>query len=146
MMHLRTSRAVALAAAISAACADPLDSNPEDRLLAGTWGGASAGVIVSDSTAHVHINCTFGNFAVPVTVDTRGRFSVPGSYLLRAYPVVHGPELPAQFSGEIDGSRLTLTVAVNDTVEKKTVQLGPVVVRLGVEPRLDICPICRREN
>jgi hypothetical protein len=94
----------------------------------------------------VHINCTFGNFRVPVTVDERGRFSVAGTYVLRAYPVVVGPELPAQFSGEIDGSRLTLTVAVNDTVEKKAVQLGPVVVFRGALPRLDHCPICRRTD
>ncbi|MGH7713356.1 MAG: hypothetical protein ACREOG_18860, partial [Gemmatimonadaceae bacterium] len=34
-------------------------------------------------------------------------------------------------------------VTVNDTVEKKTVVLGPVRVTFGREPRMQVCPICR---
>ena len=113
-------------------------------LAAGTWGGTNAGVIVDDAIAHVHVGCTNGNFAMPVSVDAEGRFSVAGDYMLRAFPVPIGPTVPAQFTGKVDGRRLTLTVAVNDTVEKKLVTLGPVQVTLGVEPRMGPCPICRK--
>jgi hypothetical protein len=34
-------------------------------------------------------------------------------------------------------------VAVNDTIEKKLVALGPVTVTFGREPRMQQCPICR---
>jgi len=120
----------------------PVDSNPEE-LAAGTWGGDNTGVIVNQEVAHVHIGCTFGYFAAPVLLDDDGRFNVPGEYLLRAYPVAIGPSLPAQFAGVLRGSVLTFTVAVNDTVQKKLVALGPVTVTFGRDPKMGPCPICR---
>lgn len=109
----------------------------------GTWGTSGAGVIVSDTLVHVHVGCTKGDFRRPETLDAEGRFNVAGTYLLRAYPVALGPTLPARFSGVIRGSTMTLSVAVNDTVEKALVALGPVTIVLGREPKLGICPICR---
>jgi hypothetical protein len=41
------------------------------------------------------------------------------------------------------GRTLTLAIAVNDTVEKKVVALGPVTVVYGREPQMGPCPICR---
>ena len=114
------------------------------RLSIGGWGGDNAGVIVEDSLAHVHIDCTLGNFAAPITLDANHRFAVAGSYVLRAYPVQLGPELPAQFAGVVEGDRLTFTIAVNDTVEKKVVALGPVTVRYNRPANMRMCPICRR--
>jgi hypothetical protein len=54
-----------------------------------------------------------------------------------------GPTLPAQFAGLVRGNVLTLTVAVDDTVMKDLVALGPVTVVFGREPRMQVCPICR---
>jgi hypothetical protein len=112
------------------------------ELARGTWGGENASVMVTDSVAHVHIGCTFGNMPALVALDADGRFNVDGNYVLRAYPVFIGPELPAQFSGQVVGRTLTLAVAVNDTVEKKVVALGPVSVVYGREPNMGPCPIC----
>ena len=138
--------AVALLAAglIGACFSDQGILPPESgKLAVGTWGGDNAGVIVDDSIAHVHVGCTLGNFPGPVELDDAGRFTVAGEYLLRAYPVARGPYLPAQFSGTVRNNKLTLTVAVNDTVEKKNVTLGPVTVTLDQPPQLGPCPICR---
>jgi hypothetical protein len=63
--------------------------------------------------------------------------------VLRAYPVQVGPELPAQFAGVVSGGTLTISVAVNDTVEKKLVAVGPVTVTFAREPHMQQCPICR---
>jgi len=124
------------------ACSDsPLDPGPGDLAL-GTWGGENAAVMVTDSVVHVHVGCTFGDLPPGVVLDVEGRFTVDGSYTLRAYPVQVGPSLPAQFSGQVIGRRLTITVAVNDTVEKRVVALGPVTVTLGEAPRMGPCPIC----
>jgi hypothetical protein len=129
-----------------AACGSRSVTPPDaTKLSLGTWGGEDAGVIVEDSVAHVHIACTFGNFPAPVPLDGELRFTVDGSYVLRAYPVQTGPPLPAQFAGVVQGDRLTLTIAVNDTVEKKVVALGPVTVRYKQEANMRQCPICRRE-
>ncbi len=126
----------------SAGCASsPVGPGPGELAL-GTWGAHEAAVMVTDSVVHVHVGCTFGDMPPGVTLDADGRFTVDGSYVLRAYPVLVGPSLPAQFSGQVIGRRLTLAIAVNDTVEKKIVALGPVTVTLGVEPTMANCPIC----
>lgn len=144
----RLARLICLAGctAIVATCESAtFDDFPTGTKLAvGTWGGENAGVIVGDSVTHVHVGCTFGDFKGVAPLDSEGRFNVAGSYVLRAFPVQVGPTLPAQFAGFISGNRLTLTVAVNDTVEKKVVVLGPVTVTYGRDPRMGPCPICKK--
>lgn len=125
--------------------ADELMPPPGNQLAVGEWGGDNAGIIVDDSVAHVHIDCTVGNFPMPVTLGEDRRFNVAGSYVLRAFPVQVGPPLPAQFAGVIDGNELTFTVAVNDTVEKRVVALGPVTVYYHRQAAMRQCPICRLE-
>jgi hypothetical protein len=130
-------------ALLTATCSDGSLRPPGDTLAEGTWGGDNAGVIVTDSVVHVHLGCTLGDIPGKVMLDPEGRFTVDGSYVLRAYPVMIGPPLPAQFSGRVVGRTLNLAVAVNDTVEHKVVALGPATVAFGREPQLGPCPICR---
>jgi len=75
-------------------------------------------------------------------LDADGRFSVSGEYLVHAYPVAIGPTMPAEIAGVVRGKDLTMTVAVNDTIEDRLVVFGPATVRLGQEPQLGPCPIC----
>jgi hypothetical protein len=144
----RTRRLVAIAAiaVLSARCST---SSPEfvaapGVIALGIWGGDSAGLIVSDTSAHLHIACTSGDVSGRVAVDASGRFDVAGSYRLREFPIAGGPPLPARFVGRLQGTVVTLSVTVDDTVEHQRVVRGPVVVRLGDPPRLGACPICRR--
>ena len=118
---------------------------PKSRVVTGTWGGDNAGLIADDSTAHVHIACTFGNVHQPIVLSSSGQFDVPGDYVLRAYPVYVGPSLPARFQGSVVGRTMTLGVVVNDTTAHPdtTVNLGPVTLVRGVEPKMGPCPICR---
>jgi hypothetical protein len=137
-----------LAALLLAGCSSDNDVLPpgSDQLAIGTWGGRNAGIIVDQALAHVHLGCTLGNFGRPTDIDDAGHFVVAGEYVLRAYPVAIGPTLPALFTGTLRGGNLTLTVAVNDTVAKKTVTLGPVTVTFDRNPELGPCPICRTPN
>jgi len=132
------TKARLLVLALAVACADPFPVPPLDRVV-GTWGGDNAGLIGSDSTAHVHIGCTFGETGGPILPDSLGRFDVAGLYNVDAYPVGPGTNHPARFSGVVSGGRLTLTVTLTDT----TRTLGPVSLTYGVEPRMGPCPICR---
>ena len=138
----------ALVAAICCACSSTktaMTTFATDGMVPlGTWGGDSAGLIVGDTALHLHIGCTFGDVSGRVAVDANGRFDVQGSYMLRAYPVSVGPAVPARFVGRVEGSDLTVTVTVDDTVEHKSDVRGPVKVHLGDDPRLGPCPICRR--
>lgn len=115
---------------------------PTDRLAEGTWGATDNGALVRQDGVHIHMGCTKGDFPAPIILDADGRFRVSGSYVLRAYPVQR-EALPAQVAGIVQGNRLTFTIAVNDTVNKVPVALGPVTLTFGVEPRMANCPICR---
>jgi hypothetical protein len=112
-------------------------------LALGTWGGNNVAVIATDSLTHVHVGCTFGDFPGGVMLDANGRFAIDGSYMLHAYPVAVGPSMPAQLSGQVVGGTLTFAVAVNDTVAKQVVSLGPGTVVFGQEPVMAVCPVCR---
>jgi hypothetical protein len=136
--------ALALAAVV-AACSSGTTAPPFDGVLAlGTWGGENSGMIVSDTAMHLHVACTYGDVSGRIALAANGQFDVAGSYLLRAYPIAIGPTMPARFVGRVDGGKATVTVTVNDTVEHKSVVLGPVVVTWGTDPKMGPCPICRR--
>jgi hypothetical protein len=114
-------------------------------LAIGTWGGDSAGMIVGDTAMHIHVGCTFGDVSGRVPVSNN-HFDVSGSYMLRAFPIAIGPTVPARFVGDISNATARITITVDDTVQKKTVVLGPVSVTFGQDPRLMPCPICRRPD
>lgn len=136
------SRAFAFALAAFLAC-DGAGSEPgpgPGELVLGTWGGTDAGLIATDSSAHLHIGCTLGNVAGPISLDADGRFDVPALYNVNAYPIDLGIVHPARVTGVVIGRYLRLTVQLTDTA----VTLGPVRLRLGTEPGMVMCPICRR--
>jgi len=109
-------------------------------IATGTWGGENAGLIATDSSAHLHIRCTAGDTKQALVADSAGRFDAPGLYNITLYPVARGPDHPARFFGWTDGHTMSLTVALTDTA----VTLGPVQLTFGREPRMGPCPICRR--
>jgi hypothetical protein len=137
-------RSLSLALAVCLACdgAGPdAGPGPGDRVF-GTWGGVDAGLIAADTGAHLHIGCTLGNVAGPITLDAAGGFDVPASYNITAYPIDLGILHPARVTGVVIGRSLRLTVQLTDTA----VTLGPVRLRLGTEPGMVMCPICRRDR
>jgi hypothetical protein len=140
-LSMLTKAAVAFvaAAAVLGPC-DPTGIRPPKGSIAGTWGGQNAGLIADDTSAHVHIGCTYGNIPEQIIPDAEGRFDVPGKQNITAHPVDLGVLHPARFSGRVVGGRMTLTVALTDTA----VTLGPVQLTYGKEPQMGPCPICRR--
>ena len=121
-------------------CSGPDVIGPSGELK-GTWGGENAALIADDTSAHVHIGCTYGNISQLIVPDAQGRFDLPGVQNITAHPVDLGVLHPARFTGRIigGGRQLELTVRLTDT----TVTLGPVQLVYGKEPRMGPCPICR---
>src|SRR5512141_239822 len=108
--------------------------------IKGTWGGEDAGLIASDTSAHIHIGCTLGDTDTPIRPDGEGHFSVSGTYNVDAYPVDRGIYHPARFTGQVSGNTLTLAVTLTDTGR----QLGPVTLTRDKEPKMGPCPICKK--
>ena len=121
--------------AVLAGCDNPF---PPGAMVRGTFGGNNAGLIADDTSAHVHIGCTYGDVHQPIVLDLSSRFDLPGEQNITAYPVSAGIFHPARFTGSIDGRTMTLTVTLTDTA----VTLGPVVMTLDKEPNMGPCPIC----
>lgn len=130
-------------AVLATACSTGSSTGPSDGgwLAVGTWGGDTGAIVVTATQAHVTLGCTYGDIPGPIPVDVNGHFSVSGSYNPRAFPVAMLPEVPAQFAGQLNHGALTLVVAVNDTIEKKLLVLGPIVLRYGVAPTPRPCPM-----
>jgi hypothetical protein len=126
-----------LSLAVVLACYN--SATPPITEVRGTWGGDNAGLIASDTSAHVHIGCTLGDTKGPIHPDADGRFEATGTYNVDAYPVDRGIFHPARFSGRIIGQSMTLTVVLTDNDR----QLGPVTLTYGKEPKMGPCPICR---
>ena len=126
---------------VGTACA--LIESPGGQLPPGTWGGDNAGMIVTDSGAHLHIGCTVGEVRLAILLDDQGRFDVPESHNITAHPVDRGIFLPARLTGRATRFTLSLTVTIDDTVRHETVILGPVALRWGATPEMGPCPICR---
>jgi hypothetical protein len=141
-MRASTHTAVAALAIVFAARCELLTPS-ESTLRLGTWGGDDAGVIVTDSGAHLHVGCTYGGVegAIPIAPD--GRFNIDETHNITAHPVDRGIFLPARLTGRLTFPMLTFTITVNDTVNHRTVVLGPKTVRFGQEPKMGPCPICR---
>jgi len=119
-------------------------AGPRPVAVTGTWGGDNAGLIADDTSAHVHVACTFGNVPQSIRLDANGGFDVAGDYVLRAYPVYVGPRFPARYQGIVVGDVMTLRVTVRDTTADTVARLGPVRLVRGKEPQMQACPICRR--
>ena len=130
----------AAAAAVLGPCDPSNPVRPPKGQVVGTWGGENAGLIADDTSAHVHIGCTYGDIHQQIIPDGDGRFDVPGEQNITAHPVDRGILHPARFSGQVVGGQMSLTVTLTDT----TVTLGPVQLSYGKEPRMGPCPICRR--
>jgi len=107
-------------------------------IVGGTWGGMNAGLMADDTSAHIHIGCTYGDVHQGIVLDKGNRFDVAGEHNITAFPVDRGILHPARYTGSIDGRTMTLRVTLTDTA----VSLGPVTLTFGKDPIMGPCPIC----
>jgi hypothetical protein len=121
-----------------AACGDSSVLLPNGA-VGGNWGGDNAALMADDTSAHVHIGCTFGDAQQQIIPGSNGRFDVTGVYNVSAYPVGLGVFHPAHFTGVVSGRLMSLTVTLSDTART----LGPVTLTFDQQPNMGPCPICR---
>jgi len=87
----------------------------------GVWGGDHIRIEVEDDNASVEYDCAHGVISGPLKLDGEGHFRARGTHVRE-----HGgpmrdnetpPNHPADYSGSIDGDRMTLTVTLTDSSE-----------------------------
>jgi hypothetical protein len=110
------TRAGLLAAGLLLAACTPMNATAP-TVSAGEWGGQDIDLMVSETGARVLFKCgAMGVVAQPLALDGSGRFATSGTYEPK---LVQTGAVPAQFSGSVSGSQMTLTVQTG------AVALGP---------------------
>lgn len=91
------------------------------RVPTGSWGGVHIQMDVTQNSATINYDCASGTIDVPLTTDSRGRFSWRGTHKHEAGgPIRLGrlpKSLPAIFSGSVKGDTMTLTVKLSGTTD-----------------------------
>ncbi len=104
----------------------------------GTWAGEHIHLEATEQGGQVEYDCAHGSIDQRIVLDARGHFKVKGTHVReRGGPVRKGEEdgKPAQFSGQVTGDKMTLTVT--DTASGES--LGEFILTYGQSPRLMKC-------
>ena len=101
--------------------------------LSGQWGGPHIGLRIEASGTAIEYDCAAGAIPGPIVPDGGGRFTVEGTHTPEhGGPMREGEVLPtyrAQFTGRVQGDRMTLSGQVENGV-----LLGPFALRREAEP------------
>jgi hypothetical protein len=105
----------------------------------GTWGGEHIRLEVTAQGGQVEYDCGHGTINQKIVPDKHGRFKARGTHVREHGGPVRKDETadthPAQFSGQITGQTMTLTVTESDTKE----MVGTFSLAYGQQPRLMKC-------
>lgn len=138
-MALSNRIALTIVAMALAACRTADAARDEARLVTGSWGGTHVSLELGPNGGVLEFDCASGTIDEPVRTGPGGRFAARGTHV----PGQGGPEregyepprLPAEYSGEAEGDRMTLNVRVPST----GVEIGPLALRRGAEPMILRC-------
>ena len=109
-----------------------------DRVAQGTWGGQGIGLEVTETGARVEYDCARGTVDQAMTLDADGRFDSRGTYASEGPgPIREGESKgrPAQYSGQLQGETMTLTVKLVGADEV----IGTFTLVHGKFPRIRKC-------
>lgn len=124
-----------LALAAMLGCSSSLE--PADPV--GSWGGQHIALVVTASGATLDYDCAAGAIDESLVPDGRGRFHAVGTHT----PGQGGPisqdyepdDLPATYTGTIDGNTMTLTVTIIETDQR----VGTFNLERGAAARIVRC-------
>jgi hypothetical protein len=122
----------------TAACSNALPSATNTDSLQGTWASDQVSLTITDSNANLQLLASGGCFGsygqIPQAIPLRD-FSIPGTYtqLIGAFP--GKVDYPAQYSGQMDGPDLVLTI----TVATLPLSIGPVHLTAGQKHNWSAC-------
>ena len=129
--------AFALACPVATGCSISSARPGTGVVLVGDWGGPHAALTLEPTGGTIAYDCAHGGLSVPVIPDGDGNFDVRGVHVReRGGPVRMGEipdSAPARYVGRVDGSRMSLRVAVGaDT-------LGPFQLQRSTPAQLVRC-------
>jgi hypothetical protein len=120
-----------------ALCAAACSTQPNGSLK-GVWASDQVSLTVTDSGANLQLLASggcFGSYGQIPEAIPEGQFSTTGTYsqLIGAYP--GKVDYPAQYSGQVDGTDLVLTI----NVPNLPLTIGPVHLTAGRKQHWSAC-------
>ncbi|NUO83401.1 hypothetical protein HUU05_25290 [candidate division KSB1 bacterium] len=116
----------------------PEQSSTKPELF-GAWGGEHIALNITQDSITLEYDCGRGTIDEPIRLDESGEFEADGTYIYEHGGPVREEEkpeqLPANYRGHVEGSKMTLTVKLKST----GAGLGAFVLQLGRAPRLFKC-------
>jgi len=107
--------------------------------LAGEWGGAHIGLVVTATGAEIEYDCAYGRITETVRLDGDGGFDAAGVHVAEhGGPVREDEPLverPARYQGRVRGSEMALKVDLTDSGET----LGMFELERGAAPGVLKC-------
>jgi hypothetical protein len=112
-------------------------SSPNAPTALGEWGGQEASLTLTSSGGTVAYLCGTGTIDSGWTISDGGQFASSGWHYFGGGPVPPGGRTPhpAQYSGQVDGLSLTMTVWVTDLKQA----LGPFHLMRGGPAVQELC-------
>ncbi len=98
------------------ACTSPLNPSP---VPPGVWGGDHVMMTVSAPGTHVELDCAHGDVPGVLTLDSRGEFSIAGTFVQEHGGPVREDQPPdthpAIYAGSVQSNNMALTIRLSDT-------------------------------
>ncbi len=124
-----------LVAAFAIACGG-LGPSP---LATGVWGGDHIAMTITESSAHIELDCAHGDVPNPITIDARGQFAVAGTFGREHGGPIRQDEIPdshpAMYTGSVSSNAMTLTIQQTDTNQT----IGTFTLVRGTQGRVVKC-------
>jgi len=122
-----------------AAISPPNFESRKKILTPGVWGGVHISMEVTAQGSTIELDCAHATIGQSITLDRGGRFAVTGFYVPEHGGPVRRDETatgyPVQFSGRLNGKRLTLSIRKSDT----RASIGAFTLRFGTQSTVRKC-------
>jgi hypothetical protein len=105
----------------------------------GVWGGDHIRLEVGDTSSTIEYDCANGTISGALKLDNHGRFRARGTHVREHGGPMRNDETPvnhpADYSGNVNGNQMTLTVSLTDSSER----VGTFTLVRGIEGNLVKC-------
>ena len=97
------------------------------RIPRGEWGGSHISMKVGEQSATIEYDCAHGEIPGPLSIDSEGKFRLPGSFTRERGGPIRADDVPqsepATYSGTIKGNQMTLTLKLSGSDDSETFTL-----------------------
>jgi hypothetical protein len=129
---------IAAAIVLALTASSPVFARTIRQVTPGKWSGKHVNLTVTQAGFEFEFDCAAGSAKGPTVVDRHGKFKLYGDYVSQpGSPSVPRESHPAEYSGLVKGTLMTLEVRLTDSKQL----VGTYKLVFGQHQRLNKCPV-----